>query len=234
MTNWFSAGRSGRVSVWVLAVLMVQGVLTSAGSAAPQESQRSTGPAAVACERPARGFVPTRASIPAIGRTVRVIQVRRTSRNQVGAGPVTEAGKWLMAMDPHNRPASRRGSVLLSAHTWPDGSALGNALLRNLHEGEGVVMRRKNGVRACYRVTKRTSYPAKKVPRSALRSTGPERLVIVACSGKRLGPGKWTRRTLWYASPMLPAPTPPSAPPPAEEPDGGGLGGLLGGLLGGG
>jgi len=27
-------------------------------------------------------------------------------------------------------------------------------------------------------------------------------VVIVVCSGERLGPGDWTHRTLWFASPV--------------------------------
>ena len=185
------------------------------------------------CTRPAHGFVPGSARIPALGRTVRVIQVARTSNNAVGAGPVTEAGKWLMSMDPYTRPSSRRGSVLLSGHTWPDGSALGNALLRDLQAGHRVVLIGGKGtLHACYNVQRRVSYPVGDVPyRKAFRADGPERIVIVACSGKRLGPGNWTHRTLWYATPVFPRTAPPPSPPPGD--DDSGSGGLLGGLLGG-
>lgn len=192
--------------------------------------------AGVACKRPARGFVPSHARIPAIGRTVRVIQVERTRDNAVGAGPVTEGGKWLMAMDPHTKPASRRGTVILSGHTWPDGSALGNAMLRDLQRGHKVTMLGKDGRQACYRIKERSQYPADRVPRKkAFRYWGPEQMVIVTCSGKRRGPGDWSHRTIWYAVPLLPPPPPPApAPDPPEDEDSGGslLGGLLGGLLG--
>jgi len=33
-------------------------------------------------------------------------------------------------------------------------------------------------------------------------STGQPQLAIIVCSGQRLGPGVWTRRTLWFASPV--------------------------------
>src|SRR4051812_13539726 len=65
------------------------------------------------CKRPARGFKPTRASIVALAHTYKVVQVKRTSNNQVGAGPISDTGKHLVAMDPHNRPNSGSGSVLL-------------------------------------------------------------------------------------------------------------------------
>lgn len=218
-----------RTVLAVLAGLLAATVLVSAEPAAASS--------APTCHRPARGFVPAKAGIPALGHAFRVIRVPRTRDNAVGAGPVTEQGKWLVAMDPHTLPASRRGTVILAAHTWPDGSALGNALLRGLHRGDRIVLAGKGGKRACYRITERASYPVRDVPRrKAFRSWGREQVVIVACSGRRLGPGNWSRRTIWYGVPIRPAAPapPPSAPSPPPDDAGSGLGGLLGGLLGGG
>lgn len=205
-----------------------------AGASGSTERAASTSSTTVPCKRPRHGFVPTRARIPAIGRSVRVVEVGRTSSGAVGAVPTTDANKWVMSMDPQTLPASRRGSVLLAGHTWPDGSALGNAMLKNLHRGDRIVLAGKNHKVACYRVSERKSYPVNDVPsRSAFRSSGNERVVIVACSGKRLSPGHWSRRTLWYAVPVKPQakPAPSSGgtqPPPSSTPSGGGLLGILG------
>lgn len=212
-----------------------------------QATSQVVAASAGACQRPAHGFVPVVASLPALGRTVGVVQVHRTRLNAVGAGPLTQRGKWLMAMDPVTRPAAGHGTVILSGHAWPDGSALGNAMVRYLQVGQRVKLFGKRGQRACYQITQRISYPANAVPaRRIFRPRGPERLVIVTCSGRRLGPGHWTRRTIWYAVPVLPAPPAPSssAPPPSSgsgtgsttgtSTGGGLLGGLLGGLFGGG
>ena len=105
-----------RIPGATLTLVLAAGVVPASGLvvgsvAVPASGAEQSPPAAqaTACKRPARGFVPDRARIPALGRTVRVIQVPRTRDNAVGAGPVTESGKWLMAMDPHNKPASRRG-----------------------------------------------------------------------------------------------------------------------------
>jgi len=216
---------------------------TTLGAVQPAAATDPAG--AGSCQRPAHSFVPTRAVLPSLGRTVGVIQVPRTRDNAVGAGPLTQRGKWLMAMDPHTRPGGGHGTVILSGHTWPDGSALGNAMLANLQVGDRVSMLGRRGQRACYRITERTSFPANRVPsRTVFRSRGPERLVIVSCSGVRTGPGHWTRRTVWYAAPVAPAPPRPSSsapPPPPSNSTGttssgstGLLGGLLGGLFGGG
>ena len=221
-------GMLRRSIVAPLALALSLAALVNVGSSTAQAASHP----AERCKRPARGFVPKYAGIPAIGRAVKVIQVQRQSNGQIGAGPTTTEGKWWMSMDPKTKPGSHQGSVLLAGHTWPDGSALGNAMLEHLWTGNGVVL--SNGdTRACYRVNRRKSYPVNDVPGSAFRTSGPEQVVIVACSGKRLGPGNWTRRTLWYATPWVPAPPPSGSnnPPPADPPDNGGLlGGLLGGL----
>lgn len=235
-----------RASVGLVSLAMSQGLVAAVGPASARaiaageaattvKSVKAQNAKKAPCQRPARGFVPNRAKIAAIGRTVRVIQVKRTKDGAVGAGPTTEAGKWLMAMDPETRPSSRRGSVLLSGHTWPDGSALGNAMLKNLRTGHNVVLAGKNGKRACYRITERTQYRNDDVPRNrAFRYWGSEQLVIVTCSGKRISPGNWSHRTIWYAKPVIPKKTAAPAPsnPPSEEKPPNLLGGLLGGLFG--
>jgi hypothetical protein len=33
-------------------------------------------------------------------------------------------------------------------------------------------------------------------------STGPSRLAILVCSGRRRGPGDWSHRTIWFAKPI--------------------------------
>ena len=32
---------------------------------------------------------------------------------------------------------------------------------------------------------------------------GPPQIAIVVCSGRRLGPGNWEKRTVWFASPQV-------------------------------
>lgn len=192
-----------RLSAVALAVALT-------GVAAPSPASAETAAAAPAaraagtCVAPQAPFTPTKVKIPAIGRSVGVVRVRRTATGAVGTPPVSKRGKWQMGLDRQVRPGAGQGSVIMAAHTWPDGSALGNALRRSLRTGDRVVLTRGKGAkRACYEVTKRKAYRAAKVPRSkAFRWWGPEQLVIVVCSGKRLGPGKWTHRTIWYATPV--------------------------------
>lgn len=224
------AGQPRRSLVTSLGLLLSAGLLVGSAASSADGSTSESHPA-WRCPLPGRDFLPTKAQLPSLERTVKVIQVQRKANGQIGAGPVTQEGKWLMAMDPKTRPGSRQGSVLLSGHTWPDGSALGNAMLAKLWTGNGIVLRNDQGAAACYRVNRRKTYPRDEVPSTAFRTYGDEQVVIVACSGKRLGPGNWTHRTLWFATPWTPAPPPEPTSPPSQDPPPNDC--LLCGLLGG-
>ena len=119
-----------------------------------------------------------------------------------GVPPLTDAGKREFAFDPDQdvRPGDRRGNVLLNAHTWPDGTGLGNQLLAGTHRGTRIVVA-GGGHRLCYRVTRRIEVDATKPQPAYFATDGRPQLAIVVCSGERLGPGQWTKRTIWYASP---------------------------------
>src|ERR1700741_3547094 len=174
------AGHPRRAFIALLALVLAHSLLLTAS---PADSAGASHPAQ-RCKRPAHGFVPTKAGIPAIGRTVSVIQVKRTKSGQIGAGPVTQRGKGLIGMDPKRHPGGHRGSVILSGDTWPGGSALGNAMLEHLWTGNGIILAGAHDT-ACYRINRRKSYPANQVPSKYIfRSEGPEQVVIVACSGK--------------------------------------------------
>lgn len=155
------------------------------------------------CERGARPFTPTSVAIPGLTGGARVLALPRDADGVPGVPPLTSAGKAEFAWDrpPGIRPGERRGNVLLNAHTWPDGTALGNRLLAGLHEGDRIVVRGR-GASLCYRVTDRVSVPAGASGHRYYDRTGRPQLAIVVCSGTRLGPGSWTRRTLWFASPV--------------------------------
>jgi hypothetical protein len=145
---------------------------------------------------------PRTISIPGITRSARVITPPRDAAGIPGIPPLTSAGKSVFAWDRAQgiRPGDRRGNVLLNAHTWPDGSALGNRLLETLRRGDRIVVR-GNGSLLCYRVTQRVEILAVDgMPRYYAKDGRPQ-LAIVVCSGRRLGPGVWEERTVWFASP---------------------------------
>ncbi|WP_183407908.1 class F sortase [Nocardioides marmoriginsengisoli] len=192
----------------VLLVVLPLGLTTGYAAQAEtahgvQGSERAAVQTGPACTTNAvRGQRPRRASINGIGSGITVVRTPRTRTGAIGAPPTTRAGKKVLGWDPQTKPGSGTGSVILTAHTWPDGSALGNRLLRKLRRGGSFVLRAADGRRVCYDVVERRSYRANRLPRSkAFRPWGPEQAVIVVCSGRRTGPGKWSHRTVWYAKP---------------------------------
>jgi hypothetical protein len=121
-----------------------------------------------------------------------------------GVPPLTTAGKHEVAWDraQHIKPGALHGNVLMNAHVWPDGSAIGNAMLKRLHKGDRIVVFGKNR-KLCYRVVDRVQLrPTQGLTRYYSRIGKPQ-LAIVTCSGKRIGPGVWTMRTIWYARPSV-------------------------------
>jgi hypothetical protein len=157
------------------------------------------------CSTATKPFVPKTMTVADVDGAIPVLALHRDRPGVPGTAPTTRAGKSVIAFDLDSgvRPGDQQGNALFNAHTWPDGSALGNALLANLDEGDEIVARADHG-RICYEVTDRVEVPAqsRKAKKRYFARTGPPQLAIVVCSGKRLGPGKWTHRTIWYASPV--------------------------------
>lgn len=148
-----------------------------------------------------RPFVPRTISVEDVARRSTVLALPRDAAGVVGVPPVSE--KDLFAWDRGGvRPGDRAGRVLLNAHTWPDGSAVGNHLLRELVEGDRLVLRGSGGATACFEVFRRAEVREEDGYPGWNRSDGPHQAVIVVCSGERVGPGRWTHRTLWFARPI--------------------------------
>lgn len=148
-------------------------------------------------------FIPTSISIAGVTSGASVLAIPYDARGVPGSPPVTTAGKSVFAWEPHLSPGSAAGNTLLNAHTWPDGSALGNHLLAGLHEGDRIVVHGSAGAVLCYRVTDRVEVAADASVPAYFATDGPPQLAIIVCSGTRLGPGDWTERTIWYAAPAV-------------------------------
>jgi hypothetical protein len=152
-----------------------------------------------------RPFRPARVTVAGVTDGAAVLPLPRDEHGVPGVPPTTDDGKQVFAWDEDPvgvRPGGRRGNVLLNAHTWPDGSALGNRLLAGLQEDGTVVVHGEDGERLCYRVTDRVEVPGDRPYPRYYADTGREQLPIIVCSGRRLGPGQWTHRTIWFASPV--------------------------------
>lgn len=172
---------------------------TPTSSALPQAlAPRTTIAATPPCSTAKLPFVPT--SIDLTGLDLPVQALGRDENNVPGVPSL--ADKFVVAWDaPGIQPGEGKGNVLLNTHTWPDGSALGNRLLARLHEGDRFVLE-NDGTRLCYRVTERTEVSVENPPlKRVYDRDGPPQAVLIVCSGTRLGPGSWTHRTLWFATP---------------------------------
>lgn len=160
--------------------------------------------ASPSCDTVAHAFVPRTIVIPGVTTAASVVTPPREQDGSPGVPPLTDRGKTLFAWDRSQgiRPGDPAGNVLLNAHTWPDGSALGNRLLAHLQRGDRIVVRGL-GVRLCYRVTERVEVPADRSMPRYYATDGPPQLAIIVCSGRRLAPGVWEKRTVWFASPSV-------------------------------
>jgi len=154
------------------------------------------------CDRPAtEPFTPHRIAIEDVVERTAVIGVGRDERGVTGVLPISD--KVNVAWDVGGiRPGSRRGNVLLNTHTWPDGTALGNALLDRLDRGDRVVLAGSNGARLCYRVTREVEVLASDGYPPYYRTGGPPQVAIIVCSGTRSASGEWSHRTIWFGRPV--------------------------------
>ena len=182
----------------------------SATPSEPSESSESSGsakPAATSCSPVARRpFGPQHITVPGVTRNADVLRPPRED-NVPGTPPLTTYGKTVFAYDLAQgvEPGDPAGNVLLNAHTWPNGTALGNRLLAGLQEGDKIIVQGDGAARLCYRVTERVEVLASKGLARYYDQSGPPQLAIVVCSGRRLGPGLWEKRTVWFASPTATA-----------------------------
>lgn len=168
----------------------------SAGSAPPVASAKKAG-----CVDSGKKFRPTALGIPGVSKRRTVLALGRDSRNVPKAPPLSESGKRQYAWDTQDKikAGARHGVAKLNAHTYPDGSAIGNDLIRELYEGDRIVARGRNGQQRCYDVIARVQIPSEKRYKRYYRTVGPHRLAIAVCSGVRRGPGDWSHRTVWFA-----------------------------------
>jgi len=219
LTRRRSAQVAAAVAVLVLALILVVWMLRP-GPQPRQESSAPPPPALQAttagstlkpkpCYRaPSAPFAPKRITVAGVTRDAEVLALPRDSAGVPQAPPISTEGKTQFAWDiPSSpKPGDPKGNVLLNAHTYPDGSALGNKLLAGLEVGGRIVIR---GVAddgtpqtLCYKVTKKQVIIASDGSWEYYEADGPPQIALIVCSPPRLGPGNWLKRTIWYASPM--------------------------------
>jgi hypothetical protein len=188
---------AGIVLGFAPAVVMTTSGAASAGPAVARSAARSCGTS----DHP-RPFRPSSISIAHVVGATRVLAMGRDSSGVPIPPPLTDTGKWQFGWDAAILAGATQGVVRLTAHTYPAfaGTALGNALLRGLHQG-GKLIVSGGGQTLCYHVVRRVSVDATRSVPDYYASNGPPLLGIVVCSGVRRGPGDWSRRTVWFAAP---------------------------------
>jgi len=145
-------------------------------------------------------FTPTTADIDDVGRDLPVQPLAREDDDVPGVPPVNAT--HTVALDaPGPHPGSERGLVRLNAHTWPNGAALGNEMLANFDVGDVLTLRR-GAMKVCYRVTKRVEVDGYATYEPFYVLDGPSQFAFIVCSGERLGPGNWNKRTIWFGTPI--------------------------------
>lgn len=196
------AARVAAVAVPIVALAVVV-VRSQGGSTAIAETPLPPLPLAPTCSTALGALLPTSVSIPGVDNKITVLPLARDSHNVPGTPPLTSVGKTEMAFDLGSgiKPGDAAGNALLNAHTWPDGSALGNKLLAKLQKGDSIVVHGALG-QICYKVNDRVEVPADDNGKRYFATTGAPQIALIVCSGKRIGPGDWTMRTIWYASPI--------------------------------
>jgi hypothetical protein len=183
------------------ALLLMRGGETPSTAAVEPEPTVSPTPGKK-CSTAKTPFVPTSISIAGIPK-ITVLPLARDSYNVPGTPPLTNSGKNAMAFDLGSKIliGASKGNALLNAHTYPDGSALGNKLLKELEKGDSIIVKGALG-QTCYKVTDEEEVPFDDPGTRYYAKKGKPQIAIIVCSGERIGPGQWTKRTIWYASPV--------------------------------
>lgn len=188
----------------VLLVLAVAAAVTprSAEASGPfqtarLESVRIPGPCEYGATKP---FTPTSVDIEGVREDLPVIPLARDGSDVPGVPSV--GATHTVAWDaPGPKPGSKRGLVRFNAHTWPNGAALGNEMLATFDVGD-VLTLRHGKTKLCYRVTERVEVDGYSTYDPFYALDGPAKFAFIVCSGQRLGPGNWNKRTIWFGTPI--------------------------------
>lgn len=199
--------RPARTAALVTGVLLAA-VLATVTPAAGAVAADAEEPGTVVCPAVEQPFAPRALRIPGVVGRTKVLALGRDRQGTPRTPPLTDRGKWQLGWDKKSRikPGSDHGVIRMNAHTYPHdgtyGLALGNRLLAELRKGDLIVATGRGGDRLCYKVTRIMRVRATKSVPAYYTSAGKPRLAILVCSGKRRGPGDWSHRTIWFASPF--------------------------------
>jgi hypothetical protein len=191
----------------ILSVVLLALVVTALFGRPPQEAGpfqtaeltkvHIPGPCDGGARRP---FTPKTVDIQGIRKDLPVVGLAREYSDVPGVPPVSAT--HTVAFDaPGPHPGAKRGLVRLNAHTWPNGAALGNEMLAKFNVGD-ILTLRDGDKKLCYRVTERVEVDGYATYHRFYELDGKPEFAFIVCSGKRLGPGHWSKRTVWWGKPV--------------------------------
>jgi hypothetical protein len=193
-------GESVAVLVTVLLVLKLAAVLFWPTADDPKLFQtaqlgkvRIPGPCDGGATTP---FTPTAVDVEDVGKDLSVQPLARDGKDIPGV-PAVNATHTVAFDAPGPKPGATDGLVRLNAHTWPNGAALGNEMLARFDVGD-ILMLRNGDAKVCYRVTERVEVDGYSTYDPFYALDGPARFAFIVCSGNRVGPGDWDKRTIWF------------------------------------
>jgi hypothetical protein len=153
------------------------------------------------CERGAtKPFTPKTIDIENVRKGLPIVGLARDGSDVPGVPPVNAT--HTVAWDaPGPKPGSESGLVRFNAHTWPNNGALGNEMLAHFQIGD-ILTVHDGDTKLCYEVTERVEVGANSGYKPFFENLNvPSRFAFIVCSGKRLGPGDWSMRTIWFGTP---------------------------------
>ncbi len=169
-------------------------------TSAPAPSASTSAPPRT-CATVARHFKPQTISVPGVTKRASVVTPPRDERGVPGTPPLTTRGKSVFAWDREQgiRPGDPAGNVLLNAHTWPDGTALGNRLLAR--PAQGGPHRRARGGRAAVLPRDRAGRGSRGREHARATTTRPARRSSRSSSARGAGSGQASGRSGRSGSP---------------------------------
>ena len=144
-------------------------------------------------------FTPTSVDIQDVADDLPIQPLARDGKDVPGV-PAVNATHTVAFDAPGPKPGAA-GLVRLNAHTWPNGAALGNAMLARFDVGD-ILTLRNGDAKVCYRVTERVEVDGYSTYEPFYALDGPAKFAFIVCSGERLGPGNWNKRTIWFGTPI--------------------------------
>ncbi|MEL4357296.1 MULTISPECIES: class F sortase [unclassified Luteococcus] len=168
------------------------------------DSAATKGAAPAGCSTQMSPMVPTKVTMGQVTSDSPVLSLGLADDGSIATPPFSQPFSvgWF---NGGPKPGSGKGKVVLTAHTFHKGGALGNALQSGLKQGDIIRLTDASGKTLCYRYTSSTKLMVKDYdPNStAVYDTGGKpMLAIVICWDWDAARKFWDSRVVYYAEPL--------------------------------